>query len=334
MLVTESRPSREGLSNPFRLPRGEALRREVKGVFREQRQAIIRWISTGADHGKGADLRSNRIPDRHGDRRRRGLDLVVGERKDQQPPPVPLAWPDWDDFHLGALAISERMTPLLTLTWDAAADRFAPRVGLDPDEWSVVNPHTERMIDEAALAFCESTNATTSLALDEALAQTREALRQGIVEQGEALPALTKRINAIFDGAEKWRARRIAWTETSRAVHAAQEQAAVASGVVTGWKWLISGDACPLCFAVAARCPAVKLGQPFAVIGDDPHYAKVKFPPLHPHCACSIEEVLDIDEQPHWGDTLHDPAPATEEEHRAVAEQTQERDDITIRGAA
>jgi hypothetical protein len=298
ILTKASKPDREGLSNPFKLPRGEKLRKEIIGVFREQRAAILRFLKTG--------------------------------RKDQGPPP-PAQWPDWDDFRLGALAISERMTPLLRLTWEQAADAFAPRVGLDPDAWSVVNPFTERMIEEAALAFCESTNETTSLQLDEALRKLREELNAGIVEVGESLARLTKRVNAIFDQATTSRARRIAWTETSRAVHAAQEQAAIHSGVVTGWKWLLSGDACPLCFAVAARCPAVRLGQPFAVIGDDPHYSTIKFPPLHPHCNCSMVQVLDSDDQPAWGDTLHDPDPATEDEHRRVAEETQARDDATLR---
>ena len=218
-----------------------------------------------------------------------------------------------------ALEVSQRMTPLLKLTWEAAADRFAPRVGLDPDEWSVINPHTERMIGEAALAFCDSTNATTSLKLDAALEATRKALTEGVVKEGEALPALTKRIMAIFDGAEKWRARAIAQTETSRAVHAAQEAAAIASGVVTGWEWLLSADACPMCVAIYQRCPAVQLGHVFAVIGDNPHYSHIKFPPLHPHCNCAVQEVLDTDPQPQWSDTLHQPGPATAEEHDAAA---------------
>ena len=44
-------------------------------------------------------------------------------------------------------------------------------------------------------------------------------LTEGIVKEGEALPALTKRVNKIFDKLEKKQARTIAQTETSRAVH-------------------------------------------------------------------------------------------------------------------
>ncbi len=262
--------------NRFGLPRGDTLRREVRAVFARQRAAVLRFLKTGRK------------------------DLTDGE--------LPVGWPNWHDFGLGAIDLRWRMTPLLTLTWEAAAAKFAPRVGLDPNA-EVVNPHTARMIDEAALAFCDSMNSTTSLSLDEALAKTREELKAGVVDKGESLEKLTKRIQTIFDGAEKYRARRIAQTETSRAVHAAQEQAAIASGVVTGWTWLLSSDACPLCNTIARRAPAVRLGHPFAVIGDNPHYSTIKHPPLHPSCQCSMEEVLDTDVQPPWSDTLHQPKP-------------------------
>src|SRR5215831_14337983 len=101
--ATAARPgtAAEGLSNPFRIPRGEALRREVVRVFREQLRAIMRYLKTG--------------------------------RKDQQGN-LPASWPDWHDFGLGALDISRRMTPYLTLTWEQSAAKFAPRVGLDPNE--------------------------------------------------------------------------------------------------------------------------------------------------------------------------------------------------------
>lgn len=301
LLKSPRRKPPDGERNTFRLPRGDRLRREVRAVFSEQRRAILGFLRTGRK-----------------------------ERKDQGPPGIPVAWPNWHDFGMGALDLAERMTPLLSLTWDAAGSKFASRVGLDPDRWDVTNPHLARMIDEAALAFCDSMNRTTSLAIDIALARTREALHEGVVKEGESVEVLTKRINAIFDGAEKWRARRIAQTETSRAVHAAQEQAAIASGVVTGWEWLLSGDACPTCVAIAARARYVRLGHPFAVIGDSPHYSQIRMPPAHPHCNCTVTEVLDTDEQPAWSDTLRDPADATEDEHRAVAERTQARDEETL----
>lgn len=254
--------------NTYNLPKGERLRKEVKQVFHEQRSAILDVMALG-------DL--------------------------------PAQWPGWDDLELGALAVSDRMTPILTVTWDDAAKKFAPKVGLDPNEWSVINPNTEKMIEKAALAFSESMNETTSLDLDDALKQTKQALHEGIITHGESIEQLTTRINAIFDGAERWRARRIAHTETSRAMHAAQEQSAIQSRVVSGWEWLPSSGACPICLAIAARARFVKLGQPFAIVGNDPVYRTIKFPPAHPNCTCTYLQVLIDEHPPHWSSTLDQP---------------------------
>ncbi len=268
-------------SNTYGLPRGEKIRREQVAVFRRQRAAILRYLKTG--------------------------------KKDDLQGPLPSDWPTWHEFGLGAIEASKRFTPLIQALWQDGGEDLYARIGFDPDEWSVTNPHTEGMIERAALDLCEETQATTSLQLDEALAKTRSELIEGIIKQGESLAKLTERVNSIFDGAEKWRARRIAVTEASRAVHAAGEQAAIESGVVTGWELLLSSDACPLCQTIARRCPRVKLGQPFAVIGDNPNYSHVRFPPLHAQCQCTVTEVLDTDVQPEWSQTLVQPKPEPED---------------------
>ena len=145
------------------------------------------------------------------------------------------------------------------------------RVGLDPNEWSVINPHTERMIQQQASASRDSTNESiVSQELDKALDQLKEELTEGIVEEGEALPAPHLAGQKGLRQAREEQARTIAQTETSRAVHSAQVEAAKASRVVTGWTWLASADACEeIIPAIVARCPTVKR-QPFAVIGKNP----------------------------------------------------------------
>ncbi len=266
--------------NTYRLPQGEAIRKELGKFFRAQRLAILDWLATG---------------------------------KKDMGDPLPDAFPDWNDFGLGNLAMSERMAPKLEAIWDEQGAKFTAKIGLDANDWEVNNPHVADAIDKASLDFCTSTNETTSLDLEDALAKTREALKASLIEKGESVAVLTKRIKAIFDGAETWRARRIATSEASRATHAAQEMAAAASGVVTGWELLISEDACPLCQTIKRRVPAVKLGQAFAVIGTHPSYATIKHPPLHVSCQCSMNEILDIDKQPKWVKTLHDPVPEEED---------------------
>lgn len=261
-------------------------------MFASQRGQILGFIrdrkSTRLQHKDDQDIAGYRLPD------------------------------EWPTFSLGGLKMSERFVPLLSAYWDDAGKRFRSRVDLDPDVWDVTTPGLQAKIETAALDFCEATNKTTSLQLAEALNRTKEELIAGVVTRGESVAKLTKRVNAVFDNAEKWRARRIAQTEASRAVHAAQEQAAAESGVVAGWEWLLSSDACEKCLEVASKAKYVKLGTPFARNGDGP-YGTIKFPPLHPHCNCTCLEVLtpefggpkDVDwAQPVTPDTTRpEPAP-------------------------
>ena len=77
--------------------------------------------------------------------------------------------------------------------------------------------------------------------------------------------------------------------------------------MVSGWEWLPSSGACPICLAIAARARFVKLGQPFAVIGDNPVYSTIKFPPAHPNCTCTYLQILIDEHPPNWSSTLQQP---------------------------
>jgi hypothetical protein len=292
--LTKSRPRRE--ANTYNLPRGDALRRALKAWFRRQRKAVVDYLRTGdVAETKNESIRgmggNHRVQPRfalgnHLDLEQRAIVAEVEGRSRlslKREPGLPGAWPDWDDFQLGSLAMSQRMTPYIRAIWDQQGKKFTSKIGLDPDEWSVTNPHTQAAIDKATLAFCKATQDTTDLQLDEALERTRSALTAGLVEHGESLLELTKRVKEIFTGAETWRARRIAGTESSRATHQAQIMAATDSQVVTGFEWLLSDDSCAYCQTVARRAGRVKLGQAFAVVGDNPNYARIESPPLHPN---------------------------------------------------
>lgn len=196
---------------------------------------------------------------------------------------------DWDDD----LANSAR--PYIELYYKQEAREFASRVGADADYWSVVNPRLKDAIDKAVLKFAESTNATTSMELSEAIERLRDELRDGLIA-GEPVRELTQRVQEVFDRAEQTRAMTIATTETSRAVHEAQVLSGEASGVVVGWRWLLSEDACEICLDIASSTPVIPLGGMFAVVGTDPDYSSVRFPPAHPHCMCGVTEILDTDE--------------------------------------
>lgn len=288
--------------NTHRLPTGEPIRKALRAVFREQRRQMLEALgATQAKYVVFVGVRSYSAKC-----------LRLKEVGTWNPEGF-----EFPTFELGDLKISERMTPLLSAIWDKAGQRFNSKLGLDPNAWEVTNPHTRRMIEESALTFCEVTNRTTSLQLDEALRRTRKELAEGVVDRGESLKQLTQRVLSVFDRADKSRARSIAASEASRAVHAAQEEAAKQSGVVAGFEWLLSDDACPLCHTVARRAKAVRLGQAFAYSGDHPVYSQVRFPPLHPSCQCTVVEVLKPEyggpENPIWAETLVQPVPAEED---------------------
>ena len=167
----------------------------------------------------------------------------------------------------------------------------APAAPLIDTRLPAVHDHVNDAVDRLTLSFCEETNATTSLQLSEALHQTREAIREGVVDSALSMDDLTKRVNQIFDQAEEWRAKRIAVTESSRAVHMGQMLAAQESGRVKALKWLASDDACPLCQELADK-GEVPLGTPFVTgTSDNPVYADVYHPPRHPNCQCSLLEI-------------------------------------------
>ena len=258
--------------NTYDLPTGDKIEWALRDWFAKQRQAVLAEVPTDP------------------------LAPLPEEIK-----PVE----DWTD------PMATAMTPHLSVIWDAAGKETAGRLGFDPSKFNVTSPHLRDAIKSAALAFCRSTNKTTSQDLNSALDQLRAELETGLVDEGESIPYLRKRVSRIFDTAEKWRAQQIAATEASRGYHTAQEMAGQESGVVAGYELLLSGDACPLCRKIATEAKRVRVGQSFAVIGSNPAYKEVKHPPLHPSCQCTMIEVLAPEyggpSHPGWAETLHQP---------------------------
>lgn len=236
---------------------------------------------------------------------------------------VPESFPslaDYDD------PMSRAMTPMISAYWHEAGPetlgRLEEATGLDlADRWQVVNPHLRSKIEQSTLNFCHETNKTTTMQINDALDTLRQSLVEGIVTHGEVPHLLVQRVKDVFRGAEDYRAERIAMTEASRAVHAAQLEADEESGVVAGLEWLLSTDACPLCHKQEDECKRVRLGDEFSVIGDHPDYSSIRYPPLHPSCQCTVVEILKPEyggpHDPEWGETLDQPA-ATEHDEEAA----------------
>jgi HK97 family phage portal protein len=218
------------------------------------------------------------------------LTEILGVLPEEFGAPIPASFPSLADYDN---PMESAMTPLLSAYWDEAGQVTRAKLGLDPEEWEVHDPHLHETIKQSSLKFCKETNETTTKDLNDALAQLREEMIQGLVDAGESIPELTKRVQAVFEGAEKWRAEMIARTEASRAVHRASLSSAKESGVVERKKILLSANACPLCVETAAKHPdGIDLDSSFASIGHNPDYSNVDITPIHPHCRCSMAYVL------------------------------------------
>jgi SPP1 gp7 family putative phage head morphogenesis protein len=113
----------------------------------------------------------------------------------------------------------------------------------------------------------------------ETLATLRSQLSAGIAA-GENMDKLRKRVSETFGDMEKWRAERIARSETIRA----QEQGNLAAWKEGGFSqkvWLANPDCCDICQDLDGK--VVDIDEPFF----DDHYGDGMAPPAHPNCRCS-----------------------------------------------
>lgn len=126
-----------------------------------------------------------------------------------------------------------------------------------------------------------------------------EAIAQGIMEAESPVEIARRVRDASAYQFSNARALTIARTETNRAMNIGLEQAFIQSGVVTGKRWLLSGDPCPLCVAMAGR--EADLGGTFAAKGDSVTLEDGRVvvmnhdlvvPPAHPNCGCTFEAIL------------------------------------------
>lgn len=265
-----------GEKNTYGLPDGEAIRTEMVAIFREQRIALLGWMD---DNGYKA----------------------IG---------LPPSWPSWESLKLGAADIAARVREPIADIWRAAGSAWRARVGIDPPTFDVAAPPVPARIDAQATNLGAEVNATTGGILDRLLGKVRDLWNAGTITLRDAIARLRKGVAEELKPMEAWRARRIAVTEAARAYHEAMIAAAHASGVVTGWEWLLAEDPCPVCIAIQEGCPFARLDQPFAIIGTG-SYSIIECPPVHPNCMCSLREVVLSDHQPDWGETVVDPATPT-----------------------
>lgn len=134
---------------------------------------------------------------------------------------------------------------------------------------------------------------------DETLAALNRTLAEGL-QNGEALEKLRKRVEAVYQRAERSRTLRVARTETLKASNAATTEAYRQTGYVKAKEWYVNPDGCPQCLEFEGKI--VGLDDDFLGLGEnytftdengEEHtvtndYDTVEEPPLHPNCRCTI----------------------------------------------
>lgn len=221
------------------------------------------------------------------------LETKDDDRTDKPKPPKPERLPAYLlDLTKWDKRLADAARPVVEKILRDAAKATAESLKVSDATWQVIDRNLPKAAERLSLKFAESTNATTSLKINDALAKLRHEVTEGVTE-GDTPSAMTERVQKVFEEADESRAETIAKTETSRARHSAELETAKESGVVKLKKWLLSSDACPICEEIAADTgDGVPLDQPYATT-DSKAYPTIDSPPAHPNCQCSQILVLN-----------------------------------------
>lgn len=130
---------------------------------------------------------------------------------------------------------------------------------------------------------------------DETLDKLNKTLAEGI-QAGESLEKLRKRLENVYDDAERYRTLRVARTETLNASNEATNEAYRQTGYVKGKEWYVNPDACEQCLPFEGKTIGldetfVKQGESYEDGNGEVHentYDDIDSPPLHPNCRCTI----------------------------------------------
>ncbi len=164
-----------------------------------------------------------------------------------------------------------------------AGKREATKYDLDIN-WDVFNPNVDKWLKKYVPKYSGEIEGTS---YDELKAKLLEGW-----EAGESIPDLTKRVNEIFDGWEKWRAERLARTESIRGSNQGALETYKASGVVDRVMWLATPTekTCQECIDLDGK--VVNLDDDFF----DADYGDGNAPPRHPSCRCTVLPILEGEE--------------------------------------
>ena len=233
-------------------PRGKRIRTAIIRVMERQRREVERQLGLRAK--------------------------ALGQESLNLDSTIDLSCFDREDF--------DTIRPAVAFYVEAGGRRALARTGA-MRFWDVNLPEARRAIDAATVKLCQETARTTSLELNDAIAQLRRNIADEVVLGENTRQALTEVVKNTFENAETWRAHRIAVTEASRAVHDGQILAAAQGGLTAGFEVMLSPTACDICVDAHAESGGyIDLETAMGSVGS---YDR-DLPPYHPHCMCTFTE--------------------------------------------
>ena len=193
-----------------------------------------------------------------------------------------------------------KFLPIITAYIDEAGQAALVELDqADADQWLVRAPHVIDAAKTAELKLCAETIKSFLDATENTIQQIRTELADSI-ETGETMGDTVNRLSRWLKDESRWRARRIAVTESARAYNQGQHAATDELDFVAGYKLLLSDDACPVCHAIKRQCPVIRKGGTFGTNGKNETYKDLKFPPFHPGCRCTTVVVFDDEVPKRW----------------------------------
>lgn len=158
----------------------------------------------------------------------------------------------------------------------------------------------QKILNDLGTRTYSSVNAVTNDRINKAIADG--------LANGESLDEIQDRVRKFFVEAEKFRADRIARTETVRYTNEASQQAFIDSKVVEQKEWFVNPGACEFCRPLNGK--RLPLDGNYFNLGDtatgelggklDLNFDTTEAPPLHVNCKCFIDRQIPIFTSKGW----------------------------------
>lgn len=191
---------------------------------------------------------------------------------------------------------AKRSQPQITIDTSKGVDKTVRDIKAGIPDFSITSEdfmelqNIEEGILKQVISLSDETVATTTKSLKGAVNSLKKELIEGLIDEGDALPSMVKRVQAIFKNAKIFRAQAIAVTESNKAFNNGTLISAQESNVVKAVKWILSPDPCIICRTIEATQPTVPVGAKFT--NADKLFGDVQHPPAHVNCECTLGVVL------------------------------------------